>query len=223
MAEAEAYLSGPNQPKNFKYPFREFGKTKVVKRCFQKQWYGTYSWLDYDETDDVVYCHVCRLADSHNKLNVPLKEPTFTKTGFSNWKDATFKFRNHEKSTCHKIAVDNMIVLPHTTMDVGEMLAKEHEVEKRCNRKMLLYILKAIRFLSRQGLALRGDDNESNSNFFQALKLFDSEGDIKKWLERKQNKYTSPDIQNETLKIMALQILCNVANKEACIHAAKQG
>lgn len=99
--------------------------------------------------------------------------------------------------------------LSHSTMDVEEMLAKQHEVEKRSNRKMLL---KAIRFLSRQGLALRGEDNESSSNFFQALKLFDSEGGIKEWLECKQNKYTSPDIQNEIWKIMALQILCNVAS-----------
>ena len=77
---------------------------------------------------------------------------------------------------------------------------------------MLLYVLKAIKFLSHQGLALEGDDNESNSNFCQALKLFDSDGSITKWLERKQNKYTSPEIQNEVLRIMALKILRGVAS-----------
>jgi len=30
------------------------------------------------------------------------------------------------------------------------------------------------------------------------------------WLEKKIDKYTSPDMQNEILKIMALQVLCKV-------------
>ena len=33
-------------------------------------------------------------------------------------------FRQHEKSQCHKIAVEKLITLPATTRDVGEMLAK---------------------------------------------------------------------------------------------------
>ena len=152
-----------------------------------------HKWLDYDEANDVEYCHTCQLAYFCSKLNLPKKEPAFTKIGVSNWKDATMKFSNHERSACHKIAVENMLVLPHTTKDIGEMLSKELEGEKEHNRKMLLYILKAIKFLSRQGLALRGDDNESNSNFCQALKLFDSDGSITKWLER--NRISIPALK----------------------------
>ena len=29
---------------------REFGKTKVVRRSFQVNWYNNFSWLDYDES-----------------------------------------------------------------------------------------------------------------------------------------------------------------------------
>ena len=65
------------------------------------------------------------------------------------------------------------------------MLSKEHEVEKKHNRRMLIQILKAIKFLGRQGLALRGDSDEQNCNFIQALKAFDS-GKITKWLESKK-------------------------------------
>lgn len=55
MAEAGS-SSSPNQPrsKSFKYPVREFGKTKVV-RSFQDHWYDSFSWLDYDESKDIVY------------------------------------------------------------------------------------------------------------------------------------------------------------------------
>ncbi len=112
MAEAGAT---PNQPRNesFRYLMREFGIKNVVRRSFQDHWYDSFSWLDCDETKDVVYCHICRLADSQKKLHsTHLKEGAFIDNGFSNWKDATARFRNHEKSMCHKIAVDNIIAPP---------------------------------------------------------------------------------------------------------------
>ena len=76
---------------------------------------------------------------------------------------------------------------------------------------MLLVILNSVRFLGRQGLALRGryktsDDpttrGEIDSNFMQLLRLRaeDSPG-IVKWIDRPQNMFTSPDIQNEMLSI----------------------
>ena len=86
------------------------------------------------------------------------------------------------------------------------MLSKEHEVKKKHNRRILIQILKAIKFLGRQGLALRSDSDEPNCNFIQALKAFDS-GEITKWLLRKTNKHTRPEIQNEVLKIMGLNVL----------------
>ena len=45
--------------------------------------------------------------------------------GFSNWKDATRSFKNHESSVAHRKAVDVMISIPTATRDVGEMLSSE--------------------------------------------------------------------------------------------------
>ena len=41
------------------------------------------------------------MADRNQQLNVPFKEPTFIKSGFSNWKNALSKFRTRERSTYH--------------------------------------------------------------------------------------------------------------------------
>ncbi len=68
--------------------------------------------------------------------------------------------------------------------------------------------LSSIKFLSRQGLAMRGDGNESDGNLQQLLRM-KSEEDSN--LKRKENVYTSPDIQNELLKVMSLQVLRKVA------------
>lgn len=64
-----------------------------------------------------------------------------------------------------------------------------------------------IVFIARQAIPLRGDwDEESasevNSNFHQLL-LLRSEEDksLTKWLDRKQMKYTSPEIQNEMIEV----------------------
>ena len=82
--------------------------------------------------------------------------------GFSNWKDATVSLKKHEQSSCHREAVEVMVSLPATTRDIGEMLSQQH-AKKEGNRKVLLKILANVKFLARQGLAFRGDGNESDA------------------------------------------------------------
>ena len=129
--------------------------------------------------------------------------------GFSNWKDATISFKKHEGSGCHREAVEVVISLPVSCRDVGAQLSQQYANELDSNRKILLKILSCIKFLGRQGLALRGDGDESDGNFLQLLKLQADEATMD-WLQRKCNKYTSHEIQNEILKIMALNVLRNI-------------
>ncbi|KAL5517004.1 hypothetical protein EMCRGX_G002468 [Ephydatia muelleri] len=65
---------------------------------------------------------------------------------------------------------------------------------------------------ARQGIPIRGDGDDSESNFIQLLKL-SGQGDAKmdEWLKKKTDKYTSHDIQNELLKIMAQHVLRSIA------------
>ena len=121
-------------------------------------------------------------------------------------------FKKHEQSSCHREAVEVMVTLPATTRDIGETLSQQHAKEKEGNRKILLKILFNIRFLGCQGLAFRGDGSESDGNFLQLLKLRGEEDpSISEWLARKANKYTSHEVQDEILKIMAHQILRKIA------------
>ena len=120
--------------------------------------------------------------------------------------------RKHEQSSSHRQAVEAIITLPATTVNVGEQLSREHAKEKECNRIMLLKIMSSIRFLGRQGLALRGDGKEDNGNFMQLLKVkAEDDPRLLDWLEKKLNKYTSHDIQNEILKVMSVHILREIA------------
>ena len=80
--------------------------------------------------------------------------------GFSYWKDATVCFKKHKKSVSYLEAIEVMVTLPATMKDIGEQLSHLHASQKINNRKALLQIILSIRYLSRQGLALRGDGDE---------------------------------------------------------------
>ena len=64
-----------------------------------------------------------------------------------------------------------MVTLPSTTRDIGEQLSQQHAAQKMKNRQALYQILSSIKFLSRQGLALRGDGDESDGNLHQLLQM----------------------------------------------------
>ena len=69
-------------------------------------------------------------------------------------------------------------------------------MQKMNNRQALYQILKCIRFLSRQGLALKGNNkDESDGNLRQLLfNVAEDDPNLAEWLKRKENVYTSPDI-----------------------------
>ena len=131
--------------------------------------------------------------------------------GFSNWKDGTLGIRNHEKCASHKEAEQIMITIPSCYKDIGEQLSNTHAQQKIKHRQALFQIISSIWFLCRQGLALRGDGTEHDSNFNQLLALKAKEDtNLAEWLKRKENVYTSPDIQNELIKIMGDHVLQSI-------------
>ncbi|PIK42676.1 putative zinc finger MYM-type protein 1-like [Apostichopus japonicus] len=155
----------------------------------------------------MAFCHTC--IQAHNRKirlisggNVDL---AFISTGFRNWKDATRRFRAHQETT-HKDAVMMSVTLPKTTRDVGESLSSQLVKEKKERREIFLKIISNIRFLARQGLALTGDGDESDSNFIRLFKLRgEDDSRMEQWLERKTDKYVSAEIQNEVLQLLALR------------------
>ena len=72
-------------------------------------------------------------------------------------------FRKHQESKTHQEAVEAIIILPKTSSDVGELLNQAHKAEKENAQRMLDIILTSVRYLARQGLALRGDTSEESN------------------------------------------------------------
>ena len=66
-------------------------------------------------------------------------------------------------------------------------------------------------FLVWQGLPTRGD--ESESNYVQLLKLRgEDDARAHDWLQRKTDKYTSPEMQTKRIQFMAFKVLREIVS-----------
>lgn len=108
----------------------------------------------------------------------------------------------------------------HICGDIGELFSQKHSDQKVKNQEMFMKILQNLRYLARQGLALRGshgDDTESNFCQLFQLEVEDKQA-LESWINKKSDNYMSPSIQNECLKLMGLNIL-RMVGKNVCDDA----
>ena len=104
------------------------------------------------------------------------------------------------------------ITFPAKTRDVGEMQSSQLTKLRLEWRKCFLKLLSNVRFLLRQGLPLRRDGDDTNSNFMQIISLHsEDDSHLTEWIKQKTDKYTSPEMQNEMVKVMALRVLWEIS------------
>lgn len=189
--------TAPSQVGLLKNPYR---------RKFQKSWKSNFTWIDYDATVDRVFCKTCKEANSKSLLSFSSKkEDAFTSVGFCNWKKALEKFRVHEKSQTHKEGLTKLASL--STDTVASKLNEKVKSDMVRARTCLMAIFTSLRFLCRQGLAIRGHD-EVNSNFRQLLELRKNDlPDLSAWMGRTGYKFFSHDILNEIISLLSDSVL----------------
>ena len=89
--------------------------------------------------------------------------------------------------------------------NVVSLLSDAHKKEQEMRRQMLLKQLSSLKYLLRQGLAIRGHDDHEG-NLIQLLKLREEDDpQLRTWLS--DGKYLSPVIVNEQIKLMADNVL----------------
>ena len=115
------------------------GKTVHVK--FQEKWYRQFPWLHYELSLNGVLCFMCAKADRKGCLRHANKaEPVFLRTGFKCWKKALEKFGDHEKSTCHQLAVIHFTHQkgPSVLTQLSTENARQQEIARRCLMKQIM-------------------------------------------------------------------------------------
>ena len=121
-------------------------------RGCRAEWFLSFPWLHYDVATNSTACWTCLQAVAQKGIDLP-KETAFL-TGFRNWKRATELMKGHSESTSHNTAV-RFSAAVNQKSDVSRLLNKENARQQDVAYSALIAILKSIRFLGRQGLALR--------------------------------------------------------------------
>ena len=196
---------GPFQPKNFVFPKKMYGKQN---RAFHPNWFTKFPWLHYNEKNDSALCFVCVQQNAKSNLRTARnKESAFISEGFSNWKKALTRFEEHQTSDCHRMAVEYYTSIPKTCGNILEMSNDIAKKTMEINRMCFIKVIECLQNLARQGQAFQGHADDE-SNFTQLLKLRGKdEPRLLEWLEKKRDKYTSHDIQNEVISIMANSVI----------------
>ena len=202
----------PMQPKLSAFPTTQFG---MKRRSFSPRWYEVYPWLEYSVSQDAAFCFCCRLFPLPGKS---IAETVFTVSGYRQWKKATEKdsgFAQHERSDYHNSAFcawKDFRSYIETGKAIDVALVSAHDKQVQENRHYIKQVAKVLCLTARQKIAQRGHrediENTNRGNFLEILDFISEHDDIVKQrltgLHR--IKYTSPEIQNEILEILANMI-----------------
>ena len=193
------------------YSSKQHGKQKSHSRTIQNGWYKTHPWISVCTSEYKVYCATCRAAGEQGLLNLKSTKSPFIHHGFNNWKKALEKFREHECSNMHKEATEKLAAKARG-VGIDAQLNTQLRNDQEHHRKMLMKLLQAIQYLSRQGLPLRAhrEDTESfNGNLYRLLLLQAKNcPEMISWLHQKE--YISPEIVNELITSMGQCVLRNI-------------
>ena len=90
-----------------------------------------------------------------------------------------------------------------TILTLANSALKKDQEERR---EMLMKQLRSLRFLLRQGLAIRGHSDTDEENLYQLMKFQAvSSSQLQSWLRDK--KYQSPEIVNDQIQLMSKHVL----------------
>ena len=154
-----------------------------------------------------MFCFYCATQRKKRKLDIERNlEDAYTTKGFSSWKKAPPHFEERQETHCHKNTALHHVVIPKCK-DVGEMTNDNLVNVREKERKYLLDVIRCLRYLARQGIALQG--NENNDNFTQLMMLLGTkEESIVAHLDGTiGTKYTHQYIHNQLLNIMSRHVL----------------
>ncbi|CAB4016965.1 zinc finger MYM-type 1-like isoform X1 [Paramuricea clavata] len=163
--------------------------------------FSKYSWATYCLTQGSIACFFCKTASEKGLITFTnYKNNAFCAATFANWKRWQEKLEKHHNSNFHREAIEKISCLNNAKMNVGAQLNDKYKGNQELHRYLFLKQLSSLKYLVRQGLALRGHER-IDSNLIQLLKTrAEDVPELNNWIENRQ--YLSPIIINELLEMM---------------------
>ncbi|CAN6693287.1 unnamed protein product [Malus baccata var. baccata] len=205
-------LAGPQQPKTHNFPYKKYGDTQ---RRFNPAWFDDFpTWLEYSVEKDAAFCLCCYLFKPN--IGEQAGGDFFVGEGFSNWKKKE-RLLTHigGVNSAHNQAWSNFEALRSQKQHIQSFFSKTHDEARIQYRARLNASIDCCRFLLRQGLAFRGNNESEHSinhgNFLELLQfLADHNEDVKAVTLKnapENHKLTSPDIQKDIVNACAIETI----------------
>lgn len=213
-----AYLEkGLCQPYGHDFPRRRIGNDN---RCFRKEWFSEFHWLEYSIENDAAYCLHCYLfkpdregqGDGH----------IFTKTGFRDWKRKQ-SLKDHVGifDSAHNQAFAKCTNLMNQKQSISYVISSRSSSQQKSYRTRLTAVLDCTRFLLMQGLSFRGhDESQESLNRGNIVELLDWYAarceEVKQVLFSNapgNNQMTSPKIQKDLVNCCAVETTKAIINE----------
>ena len=182
-------------------------KTKKLQgtksRQFSVEWFKKYPWLVLCSLHFKAFCYMCKYCYNKGYLLDKYYDKAFVTSGFSNWKKAHERFQQHSKCNSHR---ESIMTIQHMKYAPGidAQLNKQFSEYQQTNYRMLLKQLSSLRYLLRQGIAMRGHE-QIEGNLFQLLLLRSEEfHELKQW--DKEKHYLSNQILDEMISLMGRSV-----------------
>lgn len=217
--------NGPYQPLLSIYP-RNSEMAEKGKQCsFSPVWYKEFPYIEYSISTDKAYCFVCSLFGRHGADRE--KAESAWLMGMSDWskmkgsrgKNKAGKLLTHFSSKSHAAALEDYVNFVRLDNHVDFLLTKQEQqsivdnkVQMEKNREVIEIFLDIVRTLTRNGLALRGGENDGDGNFCQIVHLISRHNPtMKSWLDSRSTRkyrasYMSPQSQNELIQLLGEEI-----------------
>ena len=93
-----------------------------------------------------------KAAQQNTSVMSSKAEAAFISTGYSNWRKATVRFKEHELSLVHRDAINAHQASQSTS--ISSLLSSEVRRNQEKRRNSLIKQITALKFLLRQGLAI---------------------------------------------------------------------
>ncbi len=149
------------------------------------------------------------------------------RTGINDWakmkgsrgKNKARKLQTHFSSTSHAAALKEFSSFVRDDNRIESLMTKQQrqvivdrEMEMCKSREVIEMLLDVARTLTRNGLALRGDESDDNGNFRQIVKLISRYNPtMKAWLDNRSSRkyrtsYLSAQSQNEFIMLLGGEV-----------------
>nr|XP_017224997.1 PREDICTED: zinc finger MYM-type protein 1-like [Daucus carota subsp. sativus] len=196
-------------------PSHNFKKRKIgnLLRRFNLNWFNEYKlWLGYSVEKEAAFCLYCYLFKSDNKQG----GDAFVKEGFDAWnKKERLDLHVGGPNSGHNQAQRKCEDLMKQNQYIDVTLNRHSEQIKNEYRIRLGASVDCLRFLLRQGIALRGHDESNGSinqgNFLEILKFLAAHNKEINGVVGKNApgnlKISSPDIQHDIVNASAVETL----------------